>query len=146
MSIVDKSATRAQAQTDLAVNQRTADQMRANVAYYAAHPEQIDQRLRELDAEWDIERWLELNSAALTLAGLTLAVVHSRKWLLLPLVVQGFFLQHGIEGYCPPLPIFRRAGVRTEGEIEAERQALKALRGDFNNAEESEQVLLAAER
>jgi hypothetical protein len=146
MGIVAKSATRAQAQTDPAVNQRTSDQMRANVAYYAAHPEQIDQRLRELDAEWDIERWLELNSAALTLAGLTLAVVHSRKWLLLPLVVQGFFLQHGIEGYCPPLPIFRRAGVRTEGEIEAERQALKALRGDFNNAEESEQVLLAAER
>ena len=146
MGIVTKSATRAQAQTDPAVNQRTAHQMRANVAYYAAHPEQIDQRLRELDAEWDIERWLELNSSVLTLAGLTLAVVHSRKWLLLPLVVQGFFLQHGIEGYCPPLPIFRRAGVRTEGEIEAERQALKSLRGDFNNAAEGEQILLAAER
>ena len=146
MGIVAKSATRAQAQTDPAVNRRTADQLRANVAYYAAHPEQIDQRLRDLDAEWDIERWLQLNSAALTLAGLTLALAHSRKWLLLPLVVQGFFLQHGIEGYCPPLPIFRRAGVRTEGEIEAERQALKSLRGDFNNAAEGEQVLLAAER
>lgn len=146
MGIVAQSATRAQAQTDPTVNRRTADQLRANVAYYAAHPEQIDQRLRDLDAEWDIERWLQLNSSALTLAGLTLALVHSRKWLLLPLVVQGFFLQHGIEGYCPPLPIFRRAGVRTEGEIEAERQALKALRGDFNSAAEGDQALRAAER
>ena len=29
------------------------------------------------------------------------------------------------------MPIFRRRGVRTAGEIEAERYALKAIRGDF---------------
>ena len=145
MSIVATSASRAKDQTAEAVNQQIRRQTHANVAYYAAHPELIDQRLKELDEEWDIERWLELNSAALSLAGLALALVHSRKWLVLPLVVQGFFLQHGIEGYCPPLPIFRRAGVRTEGEIEAERHALKALRGDFQNAA-GEEVLRAAER
>lgn len=145
MSVLATSATRAKEQTADAVNQRIRRQTQANIAYFAAHPEQIEQRLRELDEEWDIERWLELNSAALSLAGLTLALVHSRKWLLLPLVVQGFFLQHGIQGYCPPLPIFRRAGVRTEFEIEAERHALKALRGDFQNAAR-EEILRAAER
>jgi hypothetical protein len=145
MGIIATSASRAKDQTAEAVNRHIRRQTHANIAYYAAHPEQIDQRLKELDEEWDIERWLEVNSAALSVAGLALAMVHSRKWLVLPLIVQGFFLQHGIEGYCPPLPIFRRAGVRTEGEIEAERHALKALRGDFQDAR-GEDVLRAAER
>jgi hypothetical protein len=102
-----------------------------NVAYYAARPEQIDRRLRDLDEEWDVERMLELNSSALSLFGLVLGISGSRKWLLIPLVVQGFFLQHGVEGWCPPLPIFRRLGIRMQAEIEAERYALKVLRGDF---------------
>jgi hypothetical protein len=146
MNTVATSATRAKNQTAEVVNQRIQRQTQANIAYYAAHPEQIDARLKELDQEWDIERWLELNSAALSLVGLALAITHSRKWLLLPLVVQGFFLQHGIEGYCPPLPIFRRAGVRTEGEIEIERHALKSLRGDFQRGGSGEAVLADAER
>lgn len=107
---------------------------RANLAYYAAHPDQIDRRLRELDEEWDVERMLQLNSSALSLAGLALGITGSRKWLLIPLVVQGFFLQHGVEGWCPPLPIFRRLGIRMQAEIEAERYALKALRGDLASA------------
>jgi hypothetical protein len=146
MTIVATSSTRAKDQTDEIVNERIRRQTQANIAYFAAHPEQIDRRLAELDHEWDIERWLQVNSAALSIAGLTLGLLHSRKWLLLPLVVQGFFLQHGIEGYCPPLPIFRRAGVRTEGEIERERHALKALRGDFAGADTAEAALPAAER
>ena len=32
---------------------------------------------------------------------------------------------------CPPVPLFRRIGIRTQSEIELERYALKALRGDF---------------
>ena len=40
-------------------------------------------------------------------------------------------LQHALQGWCPPLPVFRRWGVRTAREIEEERYALKALRGDF---------------
>jgi hypothetical protein len=35
------------------------------------------------------------------------------------------------QGRCPPLSVLRRRGVRTRREIEAERCALKALRGDF---------------
>jgi hypothetical protein len=65
------------------------------------------------------------------LTGLVLAVTASRKWLLLPAVVQTFFLQHAVQGWCPPLPVLRRLGVRTAGEINEERYALKALRGDF---------------
>ena len=43
----------------------------------------------------------------------------------------GFLLQHALQGWCPPVPVFRRLGVRTTAEIDRERYALKALRGDF---------------
>jgi hypothetical protein len=43
-----------------------------------------------------------------------------------------FFLQHAIQGWCPPLPAFRMLGFRTKKEIEKERYALKLLRGDFD--------------
>jgi hypothetical protein len=33
----------------------------------------------------------------------------------------------------PPIPLFRRLGVRTAREIERERYAIKALRGDFDD-------------
>lgn len=103
-----------------------------NIAYYASKgPAAIDQRLDELEQEWDIERLLETNASIACLVGLTLGVTVNRKWLLLSAGVAGFLLQHAVQGWCPPLPIFRRLGVRTAAEIDYERYALKAIRGDF---------------
>jgi hypothetical protein len=48
-----------------------------------------------------------------------------------PAVVTTFLLQHALQGWCPPVPFFRKRGVRTMREIDTERYALKALRGDF---------------
>jgi hypothetical protein len=45
----------------------------------------------------------------------------------LPGVVLSFLLQHALQGWCPPLPILRRMGVRTRGEIDQEKYELKAL-------------------
>ncbi len=42
-----------------------------------------------------------------------------------------FLVEHAIHGWCPPLPLFRGMGIRSKAEIEAERYALKGLRGDF---------------
>jgi hypothetical protein len=93
----------------------------------------IEARLAALDAEWDIERTLEANASSLVLIGLTLALVASRRFLALPVAVAIFLLQHAVEGWCPPLGWFRRRGVRTRMEIEEERYALKAFRGDFDH-------------
>ncbi len=49
-----------------------------------------------------------------------------------PGLVTGFFFQHALQGWCPPLPILRRMGFRTSADINEERNALKALRGDFD--------------
>jgi hypothetical protein len=124
-------------QTASEFNEQIRQQTQASVEYYAAHPELISQRLTQLDREWDVERYLQLNSATLSLAGLILAQ-RNLKWLVLPLGVQAFFLQHGVQGWCPPLPLFRRAGVRTAREIEIERHALKSLRGDYRGSQEAD--------
>jgi len=113
------------------VNRRIERDIEAHVMYYSQRLDEIEERLTELDREWDIERTLETNAAALSLLGLILGSV-SRKWRALPMVVAGFLLQHGIQGWCPPLPLFRRLGIRTRDEILRERTALRALRGDFD--------------
>jgi hypothetical protein len=147
--MVAKSATRVPMQTSAQSNARIRQQTEASIAYFAQHRELIDQRLRELDEEWDIERVLETGSSALTLTGLVLSIARGRKWLLLSLAVQGFFMQHALQGWCPPLPLFRRLGTRTADEINRERYALKALRGDFKNIagdQGSKQAVAAARR
>jgi hypothetical protein len=45
--------------------------------------------------------------------------------------VLSFLLLHSIQGWCPPVPVLRRLGVRTRREIDRELFALKVLRGDF---------------
>jgi hypothetical protein len=87
-------------------------------------------RILELEKEWDIERALELNAAALGLSGVLLST-RNRNWLILPGVVTAFLIQHAVQGWCPPIELFRALGVRTRKEIDQEKYALKALRGDF---------------
>jgi hypothetical protein len=137
------SAHRVSDNTDKSINQAIARRTEMNVAYLAGHPEQIERRLRELDREWDIERALETGSSALTLSGLILGIARNRKWLLLSLAVQGFFIQHAIQGWCPPLPVLRRLGFRTQAEIEQERYALKVMRGDFSETSAPRDVVQA---
>jgi hypothetical protein len=93
---------------------------------------EITFRLEELKKEWDIEKTLEVNASSIALTGLLMGVFVNRKWLVLPGLVTGFLLQHGVQGWCPPLPLFRALGIRTRQEIDEEMYALKILRGDFD--------------
>ena len=112
-------------------NRRIADAIASSVIWHAQHPNRIDNRLHELDREWDIERVLEANASSLAFAGTALAMSHHRRWMILPALVTGFLFQHAVQGWCPPIPILRRLGFRTAREIDIERTALKVLRGDF---------------
>ena len=114
------------------VNQRIREETEHRVSQLKeAGPAAISRRLAELDAEWDIERTLEANAATASLIGLSLGATVDRKWFALPAVVAAFLLQHALQGWCPPLPVCARLGFRTASEIDFERYALKALRGDF---------------
>lgn len=90
-------------------------------------------RLEELRKEWDIEKTLEVNASALALTGVVLSATVSKKWLILPAIVVSFLLMHGLQGWCPPLPLFRALGIRSRHEIDEEMYALKIVRGDFNS-------------
>lgn len=103
-----------------------------SVRFHAANPDRIPGRLDELAAEWDVERTLITNASTLALVGLALGTFGDRRWYALPGVVASFLLQHGLQGWCPPLPVFRMLGVRTREEILRERYALRALRGEFD--------------
>jgi hypothetical protein len=96
-------------------------------------PRAIHRRLEELNEEWDIERYVETMAPTFSLLGLCLGLSVDKRWFILPIVVQTFFLQHALQGWCPPIPVLRRFGVRTAGEIDEERNALKAIRGDYEN-------------
>jgi len=124
---MQKNITRVEAHTSGSVNDKIRQQTDARIARLSKHPAQIPDRLRALDREWDIERALETGSSTLSLTGLFLGLFHHRRWLFLPIAVQAFFLQHALQGWCPPLPIFRRMGIRTMREILYERHALESL-------------------
>ena len=126
------SAKRVPAHTADHINEKIQRQTQANIAYYGSiAPEAIEKRLEELDREWDIERTLEANAATLSLFGLLMGATVNRKWFAFPAIITGFLLQHALQGWCPPIPVFRRFGYRTRTEIDHERYALKFLRGDF---------------
>lgn len=91
-------------------------------------------RLTELDREWDIDRVVMANFAviggAVYLMGVrrysdkALFTSGGRGLLTLFGVQLGFLLMHAAVGWCPPVSIWRRVGVRTKTEIDAEHQAL----------------------
>lgn len=125
------TAKRVPQQTAESVNERIRRETAERLKYYGEHPEEIESRLTELENEWDIERTLEANAASLTLLTLSLGVTLDRRLLFVPAVIAAFLLQHALQGWCPPVSLFRRLGVRTQREIDAERYALEAIQDDI---------------
>lgn len=105
---------------------------RQNIRHYGVQSRPVlDARIQELDRQWDMERVLETNASLLALTGAVLGLTVNRKWFWLTGGVLGFLAQHALMGWCPPVPAFRRLGVRTQNELDQEKYALKLIRGDF---------------
>jgi len=135
--MIPSTAQRVPENTATHVNDAIRRQTEENVARtIASGPEAISHRLSELDREWDTERTLEMNASLLAFTGVILGAFVNQWFLILPAVVTAFLFQHAVQGWCPPLPLFRRAGFRTQSEIDYERYALKALRGDFRHLQD----------
>lgn len=118
-------------QTADEVNQQIQQQTKANAALAIAGGRgAIEQRLEALDREWDIERLLETNAGTAVVVGCVLGATMDKRWFALPAIVGAFLVQHALQGWCPPLPVFRRLGVRTAAEIEAERKLLRDALGE----------------
>ena len=85
------------------VNERILEATARRALYYANHRQEIDDSLRQLDPEWDIERLLERNASALAFLGILLGSLGSRRWLRLSALVTAFLFQHAVQGWCPPI-------------------------------------------
>jgi hypothetical protein len=138
------SRERVPAHTAEHVNDRIRRETELRIQGLAADPTSIPGRLQELNAEWDIERAIEANASALAFTGVALGYFAHPYWLILPALVTAFLFQHAVQGWCPPVPVLRRMRFRTVYEIEQERHALKALRGDYENVARSPDRALAA--
>lgn len=126
------SARRVPESTPPKVNQKILAATRANIARVGGDRGAITRRLAELDREWDIERVTMLSATIDAFATLGLGLWRGRRWLVGGLAFLGAsMLAHTVLGQCPSLPLYRRLGFRTRDEIDWERYALKALRGDF---------------
>ncbi len=108
-------------------------------------PDEIDRRLVVLREEWDVDRTLFAWAPLPLMVGVGLSAWRGRAFLVLPLLVASFMATYAALGWCPPSAALRRLGVRTHREIERERTALKALRGDFARLAGIDQLLAHVE-
>jgi hypothetical protein len=124
-AMVPATEERVEVNTQEEINRQIRKELEACVYYYAQRPEDIDDRLDELDREWDIERLLETSAGVFSLTGLVFGSVH-RRWFVLP-AWSGVPSQHA-SGWCPRC-LSAPDGIRTR-EINHERFTSGA-RGDF---------------
>src|SRR5436309_1485474 len=76
--------------TPARINQRIDEAMMKRIWEYSRRtPVQISERIKELDAEWDIERVLETGAGSLAFSGVLLSGFRSRRWLLLAAISLG---------------------------------------------------------
>jgi len=120
------TASRVELHTNLNVNNKIAAETLDNIENYSnKDTNEIKSRIEELNKEWDIERVLETNAASVVILSTLLGFTVSKKWFYLSGIAGGFLLQHALQGWCPPVPLFRRLGVRTCSEINYEKEQLK---------------------
>ncbi|MHC1757109.1 MAG: hypothetical protein AB9861_17045 [Methanosarcina sp.] len=130
---------RVRANTSPQINEAIDREIAATVRFYADKTDyEISKRIEELDNEWDIGRHVEARAAVISIIGLVLSLSKSKKWFILPLIAATFLLQYAVQGWAPPIPVLRRFGIRTKPEIDMEKYALRALRGDFDEVSSRE--------
>ncbi|MGZ3460721.1 MAG: hypothetical protein ACXU86_19715 [Archangium sp.] len=126
------SADSVRAHTPEGVNRRIDERVEKCVRHMAEQMDRaaISRYLEKLEHEWDLNRVVTVAASAVSLLGVLLAS-KGGGWKILSGVSAGLLLQHGLFGYGPLAELVRALGVRTRREMDLEKFALKALRGDF---------------
>jgi len=110
------------------VNESIQKRIEDHINFYKTKDEQaIKKRINQLEYEWDTERVLETNFAVIALASSLMGLLGKKGWMALSGVASVFMIQHAFQGWCPPLSIIRRLGIRTTAEINQEKMALQKL-------------------
>ncbi len=128
MSLLPPTTERVHLYTSPLVNKKITNKTELNISKYLNEDNQeILKRLKSIEQEWDTERILETSAASFILLGTYLVIKRNQKWHLFSGFISFFLLQHSLQGWCPPLPLIRKLGVRTANEINEERNALNSI-------------------
>ena len=135
MSLLPDTSKRVRLKTNKKSNDKICDITKLNIQKYLDKSEvEISVRLEELNKEWDTERVLETSASSFVLIGTIFGFWFTYIWFIFSAVIAVFFLQHALQGWCPPLPIIRNYGVRTSTEIMAEKASLIFIRDHMGKA------------
>jgi hypothetical protein len=104
-------------------------------------PGAINERLAQLDCEWTAGRAAKVAAGLMIVAGLGMAATSRRWWPVLTAAGALGLLPYVFCRRSPLGDLFHHLGLRTGSEIEQEKFALKALRGDFQNLPTVQQVV-----
>jgi hypothetical protein len=118
----DRTRKRSFASSNARIDRRTEQRVRDATE---AGREAIEERLAALDREWDVDRVLFAMFPVVGSIALTLGTRRDRRFLHLLRFQMAVLLGHALTGWCPPVVLLRRLGVRTIQEIDAERSVLR---------------------
>ncbi len=110
----------------------TGKSVAENLDYYRLESEGvINNRIKELEAEWDVERSIQLKASLIAFSGLALGASLGKKWLMIPAAICSFFAVHAIKGGAMPVS----GNSRTRRQIAEEQFGLKELlrKGSYKN-------------
>ena len=114
-------------------NTRTHEHEESLTSVVEAGHDAIETRLRHLDGEWSCGRMVKATAGVLILGGLGLSYFASIWFAVVP-VLGGLMLAQNLYSCKSWLGnLFSGMGFRTSCEIDHERMALKAIRGDFRH-------------
>ncbi len=117
--------------TGTKTNQKIDRATQESLDEVAFSPDAMRARLSELEHEWNIDRALMLNFAVLGGVSAAMAIGVAQRggrygvWAGVFFSQIGFLAHHALRRWCPPMPLFRRLGFRSEREIDAERAGLE---------------------
>ena len=98
-----------------------------------AGPQAITDRLAQLEREWSAGRMTKATIGVLIVVGLGLTALAGPWWLVLPAISGFFLLQYVFSRQSWLGATFREMGFRSGADIDQEKFALRALRGDFKH-------------
>lgn len=111
---------------------------RKNLRFYGSlGREALDERIQALEDEWDLEKAGTMLLSGAGLLGLVMGLIGSPRWRLLAWAAVPLLFLHGRGQWKSAEGLLRPMGFRPRREIQEEKYALKALRGDFGAAEAS---------
>lgn len=109
-----------------------------NIRYYGSLGKgALTNRIAGLDQEWDAEKFVNVSLTGLGVFGLVTGLAGSRLGRLLLWIATPLLLMHALGKWSPSQSTLRSVGFRSRREIDEEKYALKALRGDFKGLESS---------